>query len=336
MKPTDFAKHLTSFFGEYLPGTRNLSGNTIMAYRDSFRLLLIFCRDYRNIPIEKLTIKMLDDKTVLKFLDWLQNERQCSIATRNQRLAAIHAFFRYIQAQTPEYLVNCQKILQIPFKKHQKPIITHLTPEQTKILLASPDAETKSGRRDMTLLSVLYDTGARVQELCDLRIRDFRLEHPAAITLTGKGRKTRTVPLMANTTMLLRSYLTENHLSQNGKLDEPLFCNQRKQKLTRGGVSHILQKYSAVLSLQYSDIPKMLTPHVMRHSKAMHLYQSGVNLVYIRDILGHVDISTTDTYARADIESKRKALENAYPDITPNDLPEWNRDANLLEFLNNL
>ena len=123
-----------------------------MAYRDSFRLLLIFCRDLRNIPIEKLTIKMLDDKTVIKFLDWLQNERQCSIAARNQRLAAMHSFFRYIQTQTPEYLLNCQKILQIPFKKHRKPIITHLTPEQTKILLAAPDAETKSGRRDMTLL----------------------------------------------------------------------------------------------------------------------------------------------------------------------------------------
>jgi len=144
------------------------------------------------------------------------------------------------------------------------------------------------------------------------------------------------VPLMENTAALLRSYMAENHLFENGKLDEPLFRNQRKQKLTRGGVTHILQKYAAVLSLQYSGIPKMLTPHVMRHSKAMHLYQSGVNLVYIRDILGHVDISTTDTYARADIESKRKALESAYPDITPNDLPEWNRDADLLEFLNTL
>jgi len=150
-----------------------------MAYRDSFRLLLIFCRDCCNMPIEKLAIKMLDDKTVTKFLDWLQDERQCSIATRNQRLAAIHSFFRYMQTQTPEYLLNCQKILQIPFKKHQKPIVAHLTPEQTKALLASPDAETISGRRDMTLLSVLYDTGARVQELCDLRVRDIRLEHHA-------------------------------------------------------------------------------------------------------------------------------------------------------------
>jgi len=332
MKPTDFAKHLTSFFGEYLPGTRNLSGNTIMAYRDSFRLLLLFCQDFCNTPIEKLTIKMLDDKMVIRFLDWVQEERRCSIATRNQRLAALHAFFRYVQAQAPESLLYCQKILQIPFKKHHKPIVVHLTAEQTRSLLAAPNPETKSGRRDMTLLSVLYDTGARVQELCDLRVRDVRLDYPAVISLTGKGRKTRRVPLMDNTEALLRSYMAENQLERNSNLDAPLFCNQRYTKLTRGGINHILQKYAEAVS----DIPKKLTAHVMRHSKAMHLYQSGVNLVYIRDILGHVDIATTDIYARADVESKRKALENVYPDITPSDLPEWNRDTNLLDFLNNL
>ena len=135
---------------------------------------------------------------------------------------------------------------------------------------------------------------------------------------------------------LLRSYVRENNLLQNGKLDSPLFFNQRHTKLTRGGINHILQKYAAAISRSHPDVPEKLTPHVMRHSKAMHLYQSGVNLVYIRDILGHVDISTTDIYARADIESKRKALENAYPDITPDVLPDWNRNEDLLGFLNSL
>ncbi len=336
MKLTDFAKHLTSFFSEYLPGTRNLSGNTIMAYRDTFRLLLLFCNDSCKISAEKLTIKMLDDNLVIRFLDWIQEERHCSIATRNQRLAAIHAFFRYIQAQNPEYLLGCQKILQVPFKKYQKAIIQHLTPEQTQLLLSAPNSKTISGRRDMTLLSVLYDTGARVQELCDLRVRDIRLEKPAIVTLTGKGRKTRHVPLLGNTIELLRLYMTENQLFQNGKQDVPLFYNQRKSKLTRGGVNHILQKYAEIASEKCPSIPKKITAHVMRHSKSMHLYQCGVNLIYIRDILGHVDIASTDIYARADTESKRKALENAYPNITPGDLLEWNRDANLLEFLNNL
>ena len=282
-------------------------------------------------------LETLDDKTATRFLDWLQSERGCGIATRNQRLAAIHAFFRYVQAREPASLLLCQKILQIPFKKHQRLIVQHLTSEQMRVLLAAPNAGTKAGRKDMTLLCVLYDTGARVQELCDLRVRDIRLEHPAMVTLTGKGRKSRHVPLLDNTVGLLRSYMEENRLIQNvinGNPDLPLFCNQRQCKLTRGGVTHILQKYSRIVAGQYPDIPKMLTPHVLRHSKAMHLYQSGVNLVYIRDILGHVDIATTDIYARADIESKRKALEKAYQGITPEALPEWNRNKGLLEFLN--
>ena len=336
LKTTDFAKNLTAFFGSYLPGVKNLSGNTILSYRDAFRLLLVFCRDVRKVTPEKLCFKMFSDELVTGFLEWTQNERNCSIATRNQRLVAIHAFFRYVQVQEPGQLHLCQRILQIPCKKCQQPIVGHLTPEQTKDLLAAPDAYTQSGRRDMTLLSVLYDTGARVQELCDLRVRDVRLEHPAVITLTGKGRKARHVPVLGNTVELLRSYMLENGLLQNDKLDAPLFLNQRHTKLTRGGISHILQKYAATVSRQYPDMSKTLTPHVMRHSKAMHLYQSGVNLVYIRDILGHVDIATTDIYARADTESKRKALESAYPDITPDVLPDWNRDENLLRFLNSL
>ena len=336
MKPTDFAKNLTEFFGNYLPGIRNLSVNTILSYRDSFRLLLTFCRDARNLPPEKLSFEKLNDKLITDFLTWTETERGCSVATRNQRLVAIHAFFRYVQVQEPGQLYLCQRILQIPCKKHQQPIVRHLDPEQTRSLLAAPDPSNRSGRRDMTLLSVLYDTGARVQELCDLRVRDVRLEQPAVITLTGKGRKTRHVPIMGNTVELLRSYMNENSLSHNGKLDAPLFFNQRHTKLTRGGVNYILQKYAAKALHNRSSTQELPSAHIVRHSKAMHLYQSGVNLIYIRDILGHVDISTTDVYARADTESKRKELERAFPDITPDVLPDWNRDENLLDFLNNL
>jgi site-specific recombinase XerD len=333
MKPTDFAKHLTDFFTRYLPGVKNLSPNTILSYRDTFRLLLVFCRDECNLPPEKLNFSRIDGKLILRFLDWLQAARSCSISTRNQRLVAIHAFFRFVQVQEPQQLFLCQKILQIPCKKCVPPIVQHLSPEQIKALLASPGTTTRADRRDMVLLSVLYDTGARVQELCDLLVRDVRLEHPAIVTLTGKGRKTRYVPILGNTVDLLRAYLQENALLQNGKQDTPLFFNQRRSKLTRGGVSHILRKHAAQAC---PDLQKTLTPHVLRHSKAMHLYQAGVNLVYIRDILGHVDIATTDVYARADTESKRRALESAFPGITPDMLPDWNRDQNLLDFLNQL
>ena len=336
VKTIDFAKNMTLFFGSYLPGVKNLSGNTILSYRDAFRLLLIFCRDVRKVPPEKVSFNVFNDGLINDFLQWLEKDRKCSIATRNQRLLAIHAFFRYVQVQEPGQLQLCQQILQIPCKKYQQQIVRHLTAEQTKNLLAAPNSSTRSGRRDMTLLSVLYDTGARVQELCDLCARDIRLERPAVVKLTGKGRKTRHVPILGNTVELLRSYMRENGLLKNDKLDAPLFFNQRYTILTRGGINHILQKYSAMAFKSSPEISQLLTPHVIRHSKAMHLYQCGVNLVYIRDILGHVDIATTDIYARADTESKRKELERVYTDITPEAQPDWNNDENLLEFLNSL
>ena len=335
-KITDFANYLKRFFSEYLAGVRNLSKNTIMAYRDTFRLLLLFCHNIQGISPEKLTIKSIDNKLVILYLDWLQSERNCTISTRNQRLAAIHAFFRYLQAQEPEYLFLCQKILLIPFKKSPKVIIQYLSSEQTYLLLKQPNLQTRNGRRDVTLLSVLYDTGARVQEICDLRVRDVRMEHPALITLTGKGNKSRHVPLLGNTVSLLKAYMQENGLLQNGKQDMPLFYNQRHAALSRGGISHILQKYIDTVALQCKNIPKKVTPHVLRHSKATHLLQAGVNLIFIRDILGHRSIQTTEMYARVDMESKRKVLESAYSNITPEVMPDWNQDENLLDFLENL
>jgi len=332
-KVTDFANYLTLFFSAYLAGVRNLSKNTIMAYRDTFRLLLLFCHEVCGIRPEKLTIAMVEPNLVIRYLDWLQTERNCSVSTRNQRLAAVHAFFRYLQAQEPEYLFLCQKILQVPFKKNSKAIIQHLTPEQTTLLLKQPNPKIKTGRRDITLLSVLYDTGARVQEICDLRVRDVRLEHPALVTLTGKGRKSRHVPLLGNTVNLLKTYMQENGMFQNGKQDMPLFYNQQHTALTRGGITHILQKYTAELSI---SIPQNVTPHILRHSKAVHLLKAGVNLLMIRDILGHASIKTTEMYARVDMETKRKSLESVYPDITPESLPDWNQNKNLLDFLNNL
>lgn len=155
---TDLARYLTAFFTEYLSGIRNLSKNTIRAYRDTFRLLLVFYREVYATPPEKLVIKKMNDKTIIQYLDWLQKERKCTNSTRNQRLAAIHTFFRYLQLQNPENLLLCQKILLIPFKKVQKTIIQHLTTEQTKRLLEQPNVRKRGGRRDMVLLSVLYDT----------------------------------------------------------------------------------------------------------------------------------------------------------------------------------
>jgi integrase/recombinase XerD len=336
IKPTDFAKLLSGYLSAYLPGQRNVSINTIKSYRDTFKLFLMYCKNICFQPIEKLCLKNIDETLIVAFLAWLEQDRKNSIATRNQRLACIHAFYRYVQVEDPVGLLLYQKILSIPFKKTQQPSVNHLTPDALKLILEQPDLTRINGRRDLTLLSVLYDTGARVQELVDLRVRDVRLDAPPILTLTGKGRKTRHVPLMSNTEALLKQYMTELYYFQSGMQDRPLFFNNQRRKMTRAGISFILEKYASCARKVSSIIPETVTPHVLRHTKAMHLLQAGVSLIYIRDILGHVDIATTEIYARADTELKRKALENVYPDMIPTDLPPWNKDEDLLAWLTNL
>jgi integrase/recombinase XerD len=331
---TDFAVFLRRFLTAHLAGLRGCSPNTVASYRDTFKLLIAFFRDDRSIPPEKLTLDRIDASAITGFLNWLQTSRHNSTSTRNQRLAAISSFYRWLQSQDPTQLARCQDILAIPAKKQTQPAVNHLTVEQTRRLLAQPNRATRQGRRDATLLATLYDTGARVQELADLTVRDIRPQPPALAVLTGKGRKTRHVPLMDNTKALLDAYLAEHRLNKPGHDNHPVFFNQHGGKLSRGGIAWIISKYHARTAdptLANTDI----TPHTLRHSKAMHLYEAGIPLPYIRDILGHVDLSTTEIYARASTEAKRRALEAAYTDIVT-DLPEWNQDAGLLNWLANL
>jgi site-specific recombinase XerD len=336
MKPTDFAKALSHYLSFYLPGQRNVSHNTIKSYRETFKLFLKYCKHSCGLAIEYLCLQSIDEPLIVGFLLWLEQERKSGIATRNQRLACIHGFFRYIQTENPDGILSHQKVLSIPMKKTPVPSVNHLTPDALKLILSQPDLAKVSGRRDLTMLSVLYDTGARVQELADLTVRAIRLDQPPVVTLTGKGRKTRQVPLMSNTESLLKQYMNETNLLQNGMQDFPLFCNRQRGKLTPKGISFILNKYVGRAKTISSIIPDKVTPHIFRHTKAMHLLQAGVNLIYIRDLLGHVDISTTEIYARADTELKRKALENAYPDMILSNLPPWTQDEDLLAWLINL
>ena len=228
MKPTDFSIHVTNFLTHYLGAQRNLSPNTIKAYRDVFTLLLRFCRDLRGIAPEKLCLEQMDVSLVEAFLDYLGTERKSSPRTRNHRLAALHAFFRYVQAEEPAHMLQCQKILAIPQQRHARPTVTYLSKEELAEILAQPDLKTSEGRRDAVLLSVLYDSGARVQELIDLSVGDVRLDPPAQLRLLGKGRKTRAVPLMQNTVQLLRDHIRDNHLDRPEHFDTPLFQNALK------------------------------------------------------------------------------------------------------------
>ena len=332
---TDFAVFLRRFLTSHLAGLRGYSTNTIASYRDAFKLLICYFRDQRHIPPERLTLELIDAAAITGFLDWLRTSRHNSPSTCNQRLAAIDSFFTWMQTQDPARMACCQDILAIPASKHDRPAVDHLSVEQTRQLLATPDRSTRNGRRDATLLATLYDTAARVQEIADLTVRDIRLEDPAIVALTGKGRKTRHVPIDTNTTALLAAYLAERHLDSPGRDAHPVFFNQHHQKLSRGGIAWILRKYQAQAA-EPALAGAQLSPHVLRPSRAMHLYDAGVPLPYIRDILGHVDLSTTEIYARASTEAKRKALEAAYTDIVTDDLPEWNQDPELLTWLTTL
>lgn len=339
-KPTDFAHLLTRYLSGYLPGQRNLSVHTIQSYRDTFTLLLRFCHERKGLHADQVTLRSLDRDCVTEFLDWVEHSRRCTVATRNQRLAALHAFFRFVQYEMPEHLAPSQRILGIPFKRKAQPMVAYLSPDALQALLAQPDRSTQDGRRDATLLTLLYDTGARVQELIDLVVRDIRIEPPAVVTVTGKGRKTRQVPLMSATTRLVADYLAERRMLDLSRRDHPVFFNRQRHKLTRVGVTYILNKYATrAQDAGLAVFPERVTPHVLRHTKAMHLVQANVNLIYIRDLLGHVNVATTEIYARADAERKREALANASP-VTEaergGDRPDWNDDPDLLHWLRHL
>ncbi len=327
---------LSKFLTSHLAAERDLSPQTIASYRDAIRLLLTWFRDVQGTPPERLRLADIDRARVLAFLDWLQAERGNSASTRNQRLAAIKSFIRYTAIERPEFLGQATEIIVIKQKKIPSGNMVHLSGNEVKALLAEPDPATRRGLRDMVLLSTLYDTAARVQEICDLNTADVRVARPMVVTLHGKGSKTRRVPLMDPTGRLIQDYLSGRAPHPGvGKDADPLFNGPQHSRLTRWGITKILARH--VQSLRRRDpgyaAGVNVTPHVIRRTRAMHLLQAGVNLIYIRDLLGHADVSTTEIYARADAEAKRKAIEGAYQSLTPEPLPDWTADQDLLAWL---
>jgi len=336
MKPTDFSKSLTDFLSKYLPGERGLSANTINSYKITFILFIGFIESQKKISVNKLSLKDITKECIVEFLEWLQRERKCSDSTRNVRLAAIHSFFNYLQYEAPENLNEWQHILSIKVKKAKKGTMNYLTIEGIKLLFAQPDLSTKKGMRDLTMLALMYDSAARVQEVIDLTASSVRLTKPYTIRLVGKGNKARIVPLMDQQVVHLKNYMEKNHLLEPHVNMHPLFYNNRREKLTRAGVYYILQHYASAARMKDQKlVPERISPHSLRHSKAMHLLQAGVNLVYIRDILGHESVQTTEVYARVDSKQKREAIEKAYADVINKEEPLWTNNDNLLEWLKN-
>jgi len=294
--PNTLACALRLFFGSHMPLARGLSAHTIHSYRDAFSLLLRFLAARQGRHVIDLDICDIEPEGVLAFLDDLEDCRGNCAATRNARLAAIHAFARFVAGRHPEHIEACQRLLAVPFKRAASRVVEYLEANEIGAMLDATHRSTRDGRRDHALLLVMFNTGARVQELLDLRPRDLQLVKPHQARLLGKGRKERICPLWPRTADTLRALLTESGFAPTSS--DPIFRNRRGDPLTRFGVRYLLRKYAVLAQPAAPSIAhKRIHPHVMRHSCAVHLLQSGVDLVTISHWLGHASIETTNRYA---------------------------------------
>jgi site-specific recombinase XerD len=334
MKVPPLSTFLSAFFLRYLAVERGVSPHTSTSYRDAIKLLLQFSAIRCKRSVDQLVIEDLNAPVVLDFLSHLETSRTNTVRTRNARLAAVQTFFRYIAGQQPSLAALCSPVLAIPAKKALRPVLGYLSEQELGHLLAQIDRTARHGERDYVLLSVLYDTGARIQELLDLKPCDFHLDTPPFVRLRGKGRRERLCPLLPQSAQLVRKFVA----ARGRPLDdqEPLLQNGRRATLSRHGARYILLKY---LRRAASSMPTLaragISPHTMRHTKGMHLLQSGVPLVMVKDFLGHVDMKSTEVYVQADLEMKRKALDLSNgPQATQAPAPQL--PSSLIEWLESL
>lgn len=331
------AYYLTKYLTEYLSGERNLSTNTIQSYRDTFKLMLVYFQNVLKINPEKIEIKDINKDNIVNFLNWLEEVRKISKSSRNVRLAAIHSFVKYLQVEIPENIFEFSKIISIKKKKHQDREIPYLTINEVKLILNQIDETNKLGLRDKTLLTLMYDTGARVDEIINLSIDDIRLDKPETVKIHGKGNKTRIVPIMGNTVALIKKYVLEYRILEKKYTNiNNLFFNRSYQPLTKMGITYIINKYVFKVNQKNNIIKIKVHPHTFRHSKAVHLLESDIELIYIRDFLGHSSVKTTEIYAKVCNKNKVEALEKAYSEITETPNKNWADDDNLIVWLQDL
>jgi integrase/recombinase XerD len=323
------------FLLEHLVGERNLARNTQRSYRDTLRLLLPLAACDVGKPLDQLRIEDLTADRIRAFLKEVEAKRGCGVATRNQRLAAIHSFAHFIGLHSPEHIAWCGQVRVVPFKKAPVVPIGYLEKKEMDALLAAPDLNTTQGCRDQALLLFLYNTGARADEAAHVLISDLQLgltpnRDLSAVLLRGKGNKLRRCPLWAKTVNSLR-LLVSDHGPQ-----EHVFLNRRGQPLTRFGIHAMVERYAVKVATNMPSVAKKrVSPHTIRHTTATHLLRSGVDINTIRAWLGHVSLSTTNIYAEVDLEMKAKALANC--EVKGEEEPKaWGEDVGLMEFLRGL
>jgi site-specific recombinase XerD len=305
----------------YLPKQRRVSHNTIRSYREALELLVDYVKTSKQIPLADVTFEMLTSEMIIAFLDHLEIKRGCSISTRNNRFAAIRAFICYAADRDITTVFVLNELKTIPIKKLDKiAVVNYMSIEAITAIAEQTDANSTKGMRDRFLIMLMYDTGARVKELIDIKLCDLNISKVSKITLQGKGNKTRVVPLMDKTVQHLQAYLSLYH---NGTLlssETPLFysiLHGQLNKLSDRRIRYILKEYGEKAKAFCSDVPDNVHPHLFRHSRAMHLYQAGMDLTFVSQWLGHSQLETTLMYAHADTEHKRKAIAAATPPDSP-------------------
>jgi len=337
MKTTDFSKYLTDYLAQYLPNECGVSPNTIQTYSITFTIFLRYMKTEEGISPDKLCLKDITKPRIINFLEWLETDRKCCVSTRNARLATLHSFFKYIQYRDMMGMKVWQDVLSVRFKKFATPEMSYLTADAMKLLLMQPDISTRNGRRDLALLGLMYDSAARVQEIADLIPSDFRFEDITTVRLKGKGSKSRIVPLSENQVRNLMRYMQEKHLFEPHASVYPLFGNPHNDKLSRVAILAIVKKYAAMARLKNpAIIPDNIGCHSFRHSKAMHMLEADINLVYIRDFLGHSSTNSTEVYARASTKMKLETLQKINPSIVTDRKSSWQKDGELLSWLKGL
>jgi site-specific recombinase XerD len=321
---------------EHVVGERNLARNTQRSYRDTLRLLLPFVARRVRKSIDRLAVEELSADHVRCFLQELEEKRGCAVATRNQRLAAVHSLAHFVARYSPEHVMWSGEVRAIPFKRAPRPLVTYLDKREMEALLATPDLTSAQGRRDHAVLLFLYNVGARADEAAHVLIADLRLgttpsRDPSSVVIRGKGNKLRQCPLWARTVEELMLLVRERSTGEH------VFLNRRDEPLTRFGVHALVRRHAARAAIKLPSLRhKRVGPHVIRHTTAMHLLQSGVDINTIRAWLGHVSLSTTNIYAEADLEMKAKALAKVDTECGSRREPTWREDRSLMAFLRDL
>lgn len=282
--------------------------------------------------INKFKMHQINKELILEFIEWLEN-RGNSPVTINHRLAGIKSFINFAQYESVENLAYLQPVLSVKSLKTTTRQVDYLTEEQMNNLINLPPIDISTGIRHRIIMCLLYDTGARVQELCDLKIEDINLGNNPTVKLHGKGSKIRIVPISKNMNQILEVYISK-FFSDIKLKNEYLIKNKNNQRMSRDGIEYIVQKYATILKNNDPSFPSKVHPHMFRHSKAMHMLAVDIPIVYIRDFLGHEDISTTMIYARADSRKKNEAINNLAPKLIEENYVDWSKDQDLLDFLN--